>query len=64
MLLSSDIRHAINEYIEDLKNSLAKGGAGSYDSYQRIVGEIIGLEKGMELAIQVIAKRIESDEED
>lgn len=64
MFLKSDIRAALQEKLDECKNSLANGCASSYSDYQHMVGYITGLEDAVELTIAVVTRNIEIDDED
>jgi hypothetical protein len=61
---ATDIRRAINEKMDAIKNSLARGSAGDYTQYQHTIGMLDGLEMGKEIAIEVMKSRFQIEEDD
>jgi hypothetical protein len=50
--------------VESVKNSLASGSASSYDDYQHTVGYVAGMQDAVEIAIDIISKRMRIEDED
>ena len=56
----SDIIHAVKARQSEIANSLAEGHAASWESYQRLVGEHVGLQR----SIDIIKNLLEKEEDE
>lgn len=56
----SDIIHAVKARQDEIAKSLAQGHAPTWDSYQRLVGEVQGLERTLEIINNLLER--EEDE--
>ena len=56
----SDIIHAVKARKSEIADSLAQGHASTWDAYQRLVGEVQGLERSLE----IINNLLEREEDD
>jgi hypothetical protein len=56
----SDIIHAVKAKQSEIANSLAQGRASTWEMYQRLVGNVQGLEQTLE----IINNLLEKEEDD
>ena len=64
MLVTSDIRRGIEEKRQSVINSLASGAATDYPEYQYLVGYSTGLHDAIDIAIDIISKRLNLETEE
>lgn len=64
MLITSDIRRGIEEKRNAVINSLASGTASDYSEYRYLVGYSDGLSNAIDIAIDIISKRLKLDDEE
>ena len=64
MLVTTDIRRGIEEKKQSIINSLASGAASDYPEYQYLVGYSKGLEDAIEIAINIVSKRLNVEKEE
>ena len=56
----SDIIHAVKARQNEIASSLAEGHATTFESYQRLVGEVAGLQRTLDIINNLLEK--EEDE--
>ena len=56
----SDIIHAVKARKSEIADSLAQGHAATWEAYQRLVGEVQGLDRTLEIINNLLEK--EEDE--
>lgn len=56
----SDIIHAVKARQSEIANSLAEGHATNWEAYQRLVGEVAGLQRALDIINNLLEK--EEDE--
>ena len=64
MLVTNDIRRGIEEKRQSVINSLASGAANDYSEYQYLVGYSTGLQDAIDIAIDIISKRLNLETEE
>jgi|TARA_R100001086_G_scaffold125476_1_gene64858 hypothetical protein len=64
MLVTTDIRKGIEEKRKSVINSLASGAASDYPEYQYLVGYSTGLQDAIEIAIDIVSKRLNIETEE
>ena len=60
MVSTSDIIHAVKARQDEIARALAEGTATNWESYQRLVGEVQGLQRTLDIINNLLEK--EEDE--